>query len=373
MSAKLAIHIFNQSIIIDKLPNEDIINDLGIYWTGVTNGGKVYYNIEDEKVSDEDIKTSILSLSNKVFTVENKHTLFTTGSVYTPFELLVKVRFDNDKESAETYLIEHGYSDTSKYIESLIFNDKGKFDAYKASEFLKADGYLRVSEQGRDETVVYKIDNGIMRDFNVKSDTVSIFKTKLKGHPKESILVNELHKSRASVNTVWSLLEGVPYDLQMDTKNSTYIPFKNGVAKITKDNFQVEIIKYDELKLFLPTESMKHEFKPFDISKREMGNFEKFIRYAIAGHDKNELTIKEQNNSTAFFSAIGYLLSSHKDLAQNKAIIWSDAGADDINRNGRRGKTLIMLALRRFKPSIIKGGSEFDPNYRHVFADLEKP
>ena len=371
MSAKLAIHIFNQSIIIDKLPNEDIINDLGIYWAGVANGGKAFYNIEDKKVSDDEIKESILSLSHRVFTVENKHPLFTVGSVYTPFELLVKLRFDNDKESAETYLIERGYSDTSKYIENLIFNEKRKFDPFKASEFLKADGYLRVSEQGRDETVVYKVDNGIMNPVNIKSDTVSFLTNKLKGHPRESILVNELHKARASVNTVWNLLEGVPYDLQMDTKESTYIPFKNGVAKITKDNFQIEMVKYDDLKLFLPTESMKHEIKPFDVNNRERGNFEKFIRYAITGHDKNELSEKEGNDVTAFYSAIGYLLSSHKDLAQNKAIIWSDAGADDVNRNGRRGKTLIMLALRRFKPTIMKGGSEFDPNYRHVFADIE--
>ncbi len=375
MSVKLAIHIFNQSVIIDILPNKDIINDIGIYWIGVTNGGKVYYSIEDKKdVADEDVEKSTLSLSknNNTFTVENKHPLFTIGDTYKPFDLLLKLRFKGDKERAESYLIEQGYDNVSKYIENLIFNDKGKFDPYKASEFLKSDGYMRVSEQGRDETIVYKVDNGIMREVNVKSDTVSLFKTKLKGHPKESDLANELHKSRASVNSVWSLLEGVPYDLQMDTKNSTYIPFKNGVAKVTKDSLEFELVKYDSLKLFLPTESMKHEIKPFDIRNREIGNFEKFVRYAIVGHNKKELTEKEANDLKAFYSAIGYLLSSHKDLAQNKAIIFSDAGADDTNRNGRRGKTLIMLALRMFKPTLMKGGSEFDPNYRHVFADIEK-
>ena len=373
MSTKIAKHIFNTVVFNDLLPNEAIMQSIGLHWTGVANRGITYYNIEKKDMPDDDIEKSTLSIdkASGIFIVENEYPDFNVGDVYSPFDLLVKLRFKGDEKSAENYLIVQGYDDVLKYVAELIFDGKRKFDAYKASEFLKVDGYLRVSEQGRDETVVYKIDNGIMREFNVKSDTISLFKTKLKGHPKESILVNELHKSRASVNTVWNLLEGVPYDLQMDTKNSTYIPFKNGVAKITKGNYQIEIIKYDELKLFLPTESMKHEIKPFDVENREIGNFEKFIRCAIAGHDKNAITPKQANDVTAFYSAIGCLLSSHKDLAQNKAIIWSDAGADDVNRNGRRGKTLIMLALRRFKPSIMKGGSEFDPNYRHVFADIE--
>ena len=371
MSVKIAKHIFNQSVIIDKLPNKDIINDIGIYWTGVTSG-KPFYNIEKKDVSDDEIKNSTLSLDNGVFTVENKHPEFTIGDVLKPFDLLVKLRFKGDKERAESYLIEQGYSNISKYIENLIFDYKGNFDAFKTSEFLKSDGYMRVSEQGRDETIVYKVDNGIMREVNINSDTVSLLRKKLKGNPRESVLSNELHKSRARVNSVWSLLDGVPYDLQMDTKESTYIPFKNGVAKVTKGILEFELVKYDDLKLFLPTESMKHEIKPFDISDREIGNFENFVRYAIVGHDKCELTEKEANNVTAFYSAIGYLLSSYKDMAQNKAIIFSDAGADDENRNGRRGKTLIMQALRMFKPTLMKGGSEFDPNYRHVFADIEK-
>ena len=116
---------------------------------------------------------------------------------------------------------------------------------------------------------------------------------------------------------------------------------------------------------------MKHVIEHFDIQKRKKGNFEKFFRYAIVGHDREELTEKEAKDVLAFYSVIGYLLSNFKDLALNKAIIFSDAGADDVNRNGRRGKTLIIQALRMFTPSIIKGGTEFDPNYRHVHAGTE--
>ena len=373
MSTKIAKHIFNTVVFNDLLPNKDIMQSIGLHWTGVANGGRTYYNIEKKDMPDNEIEKSTLSIDkgSGVFIIENEHPNFNVGDVYSPFDLLVKLQFKGDEKSAETYLITQGYDDVLKYIEQLIFDEKRKFDAFKASELLKSMGYIRVSEIGRDEILIYRIVNGVMKLVNIKSDTVSIFMAMIKGHPKEAMLANELHKARASVNNVWLLLEGKPYDLQMDTKNTVYEAYANGVAKITKGSLEIELIKYEDLKLFMPTESMKHILKIFDVKNRVIGNFEKFFRYAIVGHDREELTEKEAKDVLAFYSVIGYLLSNFKDLALNKAIIFSDAGADDVNRNGRRGKTLIIQALRMFTPSIIKGGTEFDPNYRHNHAATE--
>ena len=373
MSTKIAKHIFNTVVLNDLLPNEDIMQSVGLHWTGVANGGITYYNIEKKDMPDNEIEKSTLSLEKGrgVFIIENEYPNFNVGDVYSPFDLLVKLRFKGDEKSAETYLITQGYDDVLKYIEQLIFDEKGKFDAFKASELLRSMGYIRVSEIGRDEILIYRIVNGVMKSVNIKSDTVSIFMAMIKGHPKEAMLANELHKARASVNNVWLMFEGTPYDLQMDTENTVYRAYANGVAKITKGSLTVELIKYEDLKLFMPTESMKHILKIFDVKNRVIGNFEKFFRYAIVGHDREELTEKEAKDVLAFYSVIGYLLSNFKDLALNKAIIFSDAGADDVNRNGRRGKTLIIQALRMFTPSIIKGGTEFDPNYRHNHAGTE--
>ena len=373
MSTKIAKHIFNTVVLNDLLPNEDIMQSVGLHWTGVANGGITYYNIEKKDMPDNEIEKSTLSLEKGrgVFIIENEYPNFNVGDVYSPFDLLVKLRFKGDEKSAETYLITQGYDDVLKYIEQLIFDEKGKFDAFKASELLRSMGYIRVSEIGRDEILIYRIVNGVMKSVNIKSDTVSIFMAMIKGHPKEAMLANELHKARASVNNVWLMFEGTPYDLQMDTENTVYRAYANGVAKITKGSLTVELIKYEDLKLFMPTESMKHILKIFDVKNRVIGNFEKFFRYAIVGHDREELTEKEAKDVLAFYSVIGYLLSNFKDLALNKAIIFSDAGADDVNRNGRRGKTLIIQALRMFTPSIIKGGTEFDPNYRHNHAATE--
>ena len=113
---------------------------------------------------------------------------------------------------------------------------KGKFDAFKASEFLKSMGYIRVSEVGRDEITIYRKVNGVMKSVNIKSDTVSIFMAMIKGHPKEAMLSNELHKARASVNNVWLLFEGTRMICRWTPKNTVYRAFSNGVTKITKEN-----------------------------------------------------------------------------------------------------------------------------------------
>jgi hypothetical protein len=67
----------------------------------------------------------------------------------------------------------------------------------------------------------------------------------------------------------------------------------------------------------------------------------------------------------------GYLCHTYKNRSFNPAIILSDDGANDLGRNGGRGKTILVNALAHVQPSILKGGNEFNPNYIHNFADLK--
>ena len=45
---------------------------------------------------------------------------------------------------------------------------------------------------------------------------------------------------------------------------------------------------------------MKHVIEHFDIQSRKIGNFEKFFRYAIVGHDREELTEKRSQRCISF-------------------------------------------------------------------------
>lgn len=66
----------------------------------------------------------------------------------------------------------------------------------------------------------------------------------------------------------------------------------------------------------------------------------------------------------------GYIISTYKNPAKSPAIIFSDKGADDKKRRGGRGKTLFTKAIEQVRSTIIRGGDEFEPGYRHKFAGL---
>ena len=146
------------------------------------------------------------------------------------------------------------------------------------------------------------------------------------------------------------------------------------MAKITKNDAEVIDYKKSELGFFIGVESQKHDFQLFDVNKRGIGQFEKFLICAIIGKEKDaeELTAKELKLIRAFYSMIGYLISNYKNPAQTPAIILSDEGADDERRNGGRGKSLLTYALQTVRGYNKRGGTEFEPGYRHVFADLQK-
>jgi hypothetical protein len=98
--------------------------------------------------------------------------------------------------------------------------------------------------------------------------------------------------------------------------------------------------------------------------------FEKFMTRVAIGRETadNSDTI---NITKEFQKMFGYLCHSFKDQTMSPCIIFTDEGANDENRNGGRGKTMITKALAEVQTVMLKGGKEFDTNYTHVFADLD--
>lgn len=272
--------------------------------------------------------------------------------------------------------------------------EKGVFDYYffdeknnitisptRLMQWLMMKGFKRISEAGDDNIKIIKGETKAIEPFNYLTDTIAYLRANInpKDKEREQEISDYLLSKTAMINKVWLLMEAEPYDLQRDNKNTTYIPFKNGVAKITGEGIEMLDYSNDEVKLFMKVESMNHNFintldsvDKFD--NREAGDFERFVNYAITGSDKDasEYTPTELGNVSAFYTMIGYLMSNYKAMGNAKAIILSDEGADGENRKGGRGKTLISKAIQMFRMNIFKGGAEFDPTYRHNFADLQR-
>ena len=264
-----------------------------------------------------------------------------------------------------------------------IIDDDGKIhlSATRLAEWLKWKGFRRISEPGDDRIIVIRGETKVVEPYNYLTDTIAYLRANInpKHKDREQEISDLLVAKSATINKTWLLMEAEPYDLQRDTKDETYLPFLNGVAKVTKNG--VEMLDYsdDRIKLFMGVESMKHVFEntlnsldKFD--NREAGDFERFVNYAITGSDKDvsEYTQTEKENVTAFYSMIGDFLNDYKAMANAKAVILTDDDADDENRKGGRGKTLFARAIQMFTSNLFKGGTEVDPAYRHVFADLQR-
>jgi hypothetical protein len=120
---------------------------------------------------------------------------------------------------------------------------------------------------------------------------------------------------------------------------------------------------------FAPHRIQSHTFTETEDKASE---FQVFLTMVSTGKDprKESLDGADTDVLKSFYSMFGYLCHSYKNASFNPAIILSDDGANDVNRNGGRGKTIFANALQHVQPSIIKGGDEFNPSYIHNFADL---
>lgn len=323
---------------------------------------------------------------DKLFYVFTDATEFEASKAYNPAQVFAVLECGNDMKKARTQLLNNGYGEENSYYhDSNLESDKEKesFNFYtddfkikpaRVAEFFKRNGFIRISEEGNDTITIIKNENKILNPFNFKTDTISFLKNHINHPDNRTEIENQLVAKENDILKSWKLLKGEPYNLNKDTKDTVYIPFRNGVAKITKNDVEVIDYKKSELGFFIGVESQKHDFQLFDVNKRGIGQFEKFLICAIIGKEKDaeELTAKELKLIRAFYSMIGYLISNYKNPAQTPAIILSDEGADDERRNGGRGKSLLTYALQTVRGYNKRGGTEFEPGYRHVFADLQK-
>ena len=352
--SKLTQLIFNTTA-TDPIENKEVIQAIGlntISSVGGANGAEGTYSIPGEY-------KPLFELKNGTFKLLESWRNWKAGHNFTPYELLVAMRFESEAEALE-FLNANGWGERPK--DNLIFTN-GKFDAYKTAVFLVACGFIRVSQINRDEIKVYNNDGGILKEFNYRSDTLDYLSKQL----TDTSLINKLHSSRSAVVAVWQLVPGTSYDLQLDNRHEIFLPFRGKVLKVTADG--MTFVDYESLAMFMPVKSMGYDFDYTD----EIGVFEKFLKYGITGSDDpSTWTDEDRNNILAFMTSIGYLLSSYRDPSLNKAIIYSDFGADGESRNGRRGKSLILVAIALLRKTMLKPDDAFRVDYQFKFSDLDE-
>jgi hypothetical protein len=242
--------------------------------------------------------------------------------------------------------------------------------ASRYKDFFNQEKFIRGSEKGNDQLILFKDTNNVVDTFNHKTETVSF----LASH------INELDTKALEDKIASDNVRLIPQGFQLiipktiiyktDSKGEFGLAFKNGYIKINGDGY--ENLSYGDVDGFFPPHrTQEHEFTEDSAT----GEFELFLSMAVLGRDirDGEVTEEEKVVLNSFFQMVGYLSQTHKESSFTPAIILSDANADDLKRDGGRGKTLLTKAIGYVQKTMVKNGAnEFDTSYTHVFADLKE-
>lgn len=247
----------------------------------------------------------------------------------------------------------------------IIGGDKVNTTATKYAEFLTNNGFTRVS-RGDDEIHLICTSDKSVDYFPFRSELVSYFKDNV-FEPvtlRDKVWNHIAKEYKSKIPEGLRLMESKELRYYKDSSKSIVIPFKNGAATVTKD--KVKIVGYDNVEgYFSKSPSMAH---CFDYTST-VGDFEHFIYRAAT---KSDLFEPLNTTFTAFQSMIGYLVSTHKDPSNSICVVLSDENANEDQRKGRRGKSLLFQGISKVRKAMYKGGKDFNASYQHNLADLDE-
>ena len=248
------------------------------------------------------------------------------------------------------------------------FDDFGKviLTPTGISDFLKQEKFVRITTTD-DKIQLLKNNNNVIDYFNHKTNIVSFLESKIIEVDKSEVKDAIARHNFSTITQSYSLISPTKLEYYKDTKNRFGLPFKNGFVYFDSlGKMELKIKSYDEVNgFFTPHKVQGRTFNYTD----EVGDFETFVFRSSTGQKTYDYTLKEFQS---LCSIIGYLATTYKKPNDNPIIVFTDEGANEENRNGRRGKSLVNIGLGEVTKKITKGNKEFIPTYTHNFAELDK-
>lgn len=139
------------------------------------------------------------------------------------------------------------------------------------------------------------------------------------------------------------MLETIELMMLRDTKNESYIAFRNGILRVSKDEF--ELMDYIDVDGYIwESQIINRDFSKVTNNKND---YKSFIQN-VSG-----------DNSDPLECVVGFLLSTYKNKMNNKAIILNDEVISE-NPEGGTGKGLFVQGLRQIRKISILDGKAFD-------------
>lgn len=227
-------------------------------------------------------------------------------------------------------------------------------------EFLEQNGFYKFAPHGSDKYMFVKVTNNLIdkaSEEEIKDFTLNHLKT----FDDLSIYNYFADKTRFFKEDFLSMLDTVSIHFVEDTKDFSFIYFRNFALKVSRDN--VEPIDYVDLGGYVWRDQViDRDWKQVEVAKCD---FKKFIHNIS---DDNEFNIK------SIESTIGFLMSGYKDPGFCPSVILTDEKISD-NPEGGTGKGIFVQGIAAMKKvSYIDGKTfSFDKQfaYQTVTTDTQ--
>jgi len=307
-----------------------------------TAEGYILTNVIDGDFSESEAKTTIKSayrkrsFDSKFFEDYNKIDLIKS-------DLKKGKKFVVDKYAVAEDIVEELANET-EHDAFWVIDDKGKvsINPFRYKNFLERNGFKKYFPfESTEPTLVYVNENKVVEtsverikdfvlDYLVKHEEMEVW------------------NYCAKFNNLFSepyllMLPTIELMMLKDTREKSFIAFKNGVLEVTKNS--VELVEYFTVGGYIwENQIINRNFELLDEFSNE---YETFIKNV-----SNEEPLSLE-------TVIGYLLSTYKNKMNNKAIILNDETITD-NPEGGTGKGLFVQGLGQIRKIAVLDGKTFD-------------
>lgn len=226
-------------------------------------------------------------------------------------------------------------------------NDRGviKIVHIQLKQFLEDNGFYKYCPEGGKNYIFVKVTNNLI-DHTSEKEIKDFVLTHLLELDDIGVYNYFADNTRFFKEEFLSLLSTIEIYFIADSKDASYLYYKNCAVKISKDG--ITTLDYLDLGGYVWKDHVID--RTFNLcSVTERCDFKKFVSN-INGSDEHRIKAME--------STIGFLLHGYKNLSFCPAVILNDEVISD-NPEGGTGKGLLMNALSKMKKLVVIDGKSF--------------
>jgi len=322
INKELAKYVLNQYATKD-FNQREIIRTIDSAYSNTNNFGTKYYE-DEEKVNSIKVKLK-RGVSKKDIREELSRNDMEDNVIDS---VLNKAEEDNQKQTFWTK------------------NDKGviKIVHVLFKLFLEENGFYKYCPEGSKNYVFVKVTNNLI-DHTSEKEIKDFILNHLIDLDDISIYNYFADNTRFFKDEFLTLLSSIDVYFIEDTKNTSYLYYKNCAVKIDKED--VIPIDYIDLGGYV----WKDHVIDRNFNKCSIINcdFQRFI---------NNICKRDESRTKSMESTLGYMMHGYKNLSYCPAVILNDEVISD-NPEGGTGKGLFINALQKMKKVVVIDGKSF--------------